>query len=46
MRMGKTLVDETWEATDPCYGHNPTNFQPFSGLFDDNHSKCGSPPPL
>ena len=40
MRLGETTYDETWEATDPCYGHNPTNFQPFTSLFGDDHDEC------
>ena len=28
--------DETWDPYHTCYGHNPTNFQPFKNLFDDN----------
>ena len=28
--------DETWDPYHTCYGHNPTNFQPFKNLFDEN----------
>eukprot|EP00611_Tribonema_gayanum_P026172 TRINITY_DN614_c0_g1_i2.p1 TRINITY_DN614_c0_g1~~TRINITY_DN614_c0_g1_i2.p1 ORF type:complete len:636 (-),score=156.71 TRINITY_DN614_c0_g1_i2:706-2613(-) len=28
--------NETWEDTATCYGHNPTDIQPFKGLFGDS----------
>jgi len=28
--------DETWDPYHTCYGHNPTNFQPFKNLFDSD----------
>lgn len=41
MRLGTRTFDETWDSTHTCYGHNPTNFQPFKGslMDDDDHSK-------
>jgi len=32
-RLG-TPIDETWDPYHTCYGHNPTNFQPFKNIFD------------
>lgn len=35
-RLGNTEnYDETWDPYHTCYGHNPSNFQPFKNLFDD-----------
>lgn len=28
--------DETWDPYHTCYGHNPSNFQPFKNIFDQN----------
>ena len=34
-RLGSTEnYDETWDPYHTCYGHNPTNFQPFKNLFN------------
>ena len=36
-RLGNQAnYDETWDPYHTCYGHNPTNFQPFKNLFDTN----------
>lgn len=36
-RLGSTEnYDETWDPYHTCYGHNPTNFQPFKNLFDQD----------
>lgn len=35
-RLGSSEdYDETWDPYHTCYGHNPTNFQPFKNIFDD-----------
>merc|ERR1711998_33236 len=26
--------DETWDPYHTCYGHDPSNFQPFKNIFD------------
>lgn len=37
-RLGDlTDYDETWDPYHKCYGHNPTNYQPFKNLFDENN---------
>ncbi|KAJ8606643.1 hypothetical protein CTAYLR_008385 [Chrysophaeum taylorii] len=36
-RLGKSGdFDETWDPYHSCYGHNPTDIQPFKNLFDSN----------
>jgi len=36
-RLGPTdNYDETWDPYHTCYGHNPSNFQPFKNIFDSN----------
>ncbi|KAJ8605154.1 hypothetical protein CTAYLR_000502 [Chrysophaeum taylorii] len=30
--------DETWEPYHTCYNHNPTDFQPFKSLFDNDNT--------
>merc|ERR1711988_130697 len=36
-RLGPTdNYDETWDPYHTCYCHNPSNFQPFKNVFDDN----------
>lgn len=35
-RLGNTdNFDETWDPYHTCYGHNPSNFQPFKNIFDN-----------
>lgn len=36
-RLGNLAhYDETWDPYHTCYGHNPTDYQPFKNLFDTN----------
>lgn len=37
-RLGNLAnYDETWDPYHKCYGHNPTNYQPFKNLFDKDN---------
>lgn len=31
--------DHTWEETDACYGHNPTDIHPLWGLFAEDRKE-------
>lgn len=36
-RLGNAAnYDETWDPYHTCYGHNPSHFQPFKNIFDND----------